>query len=209
VRTEIEPLQNLANAHPLIDKPAVHRADEVRLDVIDDQVTGHTLAFGHIPVTVRSPTAQVLASSRLLQLAATEALTEECALVLRNCALNLEKQLIARIVANWSMDEHDLTTGSLELLKQKHLIDVLTRQPIRAEHDDGTYLAVLDGVTQTIQTRSIEPSAAVALVQEDVLRLNRVGICFSPCAEHGKLTVDGLFAFLTLGRYSRVDRDLH
>src|SRR5262249_47415427 len=48
VRPKVEAFQNLADAHSLVDEPAVHRAHQVRLNLIDDQVAGHALTFGHV-----------------------------------------------------------------------------------------------------------------------------------------------------------------
>src|SRR5260221_3527305 len=107
------------------------------------------------------------------------------------------------------MDEHDLATGPLELLEQEDLIDVLPRQAIWTEHDDGTDLTVLDSVTQTIQPWPVEPRAAVALVEEDVLGCNRMTIRFGPGSQNGKLALDRLPTFLALSRHACVDLGVH
>jgi len=209
VRSEIEPFQNLPDAHALVDQPAVHRADQVRLGIVDDQVARHTLAFWHVAVAVRSSAAQVLTGTRPLQLAAAKPLAEQGSLVLGDRSLDLEQELVTWIFANRPMDEDHLATSALELLEEKYLIDVFARQAIWAEHHDGTNFAILDGIAQTIEPWPVESGAAVALVQKDVLGGNRVAVRLGPCPQYGELALDGLLTFLPLGRHARVDCDLH
>jgi hypothetical protein len=180
MRSEVETLQDLPNAHALVDQPAIHHADQFRLGVIDDQVAWDALAFGHVSVTVGSPAAQIHTGSRALQLAAAESLSEQGSLVLGDGALDLEQELVARVFSDRPMYKDYLATGSLELLEQQHLIDVLASEAIWTEDDNQANCPVLDGITQTIQSRSVESRPAVALVQEHVLGLKRVAVGFGP-----------------------------
>jgi hypothetical protein len=118
VRPKVEAFQDLADAHPFVDEPAVHRANEVSFRVIDDQVAWHAFTLEHVAVAIRRPTAQVLAGSRPLQLAATEPLSEQRSLVFGDGALDLEEELVARIFADGPMDKDDLATGALKLLEE-------------------------------------------------------------------------------------------
>jgi hypothetical protein len=209
VGSEVEPFEDLADGQALLSEPAIHPAHQVGLGIVDDEMAGHARPFGYIAIPVRRSAAQVLASPRSLQLAAAEPLAKQCPLVLGNGALDLEQQLVTRVLADGPMDEQRLAPGTLELLQQQDLVHVLARQAVGAEHDDATNIAVLRGIAQAVQTWPIQASTAVALVLEDVLIANRVALSFDPGSQHSQLALDGLFPFLALRRDACVDRHLH
>jgi hypothetical protein len=107
------------------------------------------------------------------------------------------------------VEEGDLDAGAAELLEQQHLVGVAARQAVGREHRDDLDGGVAHRVAQAVEARAIEPRAAVAVVAEDVRLGQRVAFGLRPAPQAGELAVDGLLAFLALGRHSRVDRGTH
>ena len=48
----VQPLEDLADGHPLLDQPAVEHAHQLGLGLVDDQVARHGVAAGHVAVAV-------------------------------------------------------------------------------------------------------------------------------------------------------------
>ena len=179
------------------------------LGVIDDQVARHGVASRHVAVAVGRLGAEQVAVAGLLELAAAEALGEHRALVLGDGALDLQQQLVARVLGDGTVEEGDLDAGAAELLEQQHLVGVAARQAVGREHRDDLDGGVAHRVAQAVEARAIEPRAAVAVVAEDVRLGQLVAFGLGPAPQAGELAVDGLLAFLALGRHSRVDRGTH
>jgi hypothetical protein len=97
-RAEIQALEDLADGHLLLDKPAVDHAHHCGLALVDHEVPRHALLSRYVAVAVGSFSADVLASTRLLKLAAAEALAQECPLVLRYGALDLQEELVTGVL---------------------------------------------------------------------------------------------------------------
>ena len=68
------------------------------------------------------------------------------------------------------MQKNHLATAAAKLLKQDHLISILTSQAIGAENGNHIEGVVHRGIAQAIQSRTIKAGAAVALVFEDMFR---------------------------------------
>ena len=47
-----EPLEDLADGHPLIDQPAIEHPDHLGLDLLDLQVPRHAVPIGNVAVAV-------------------------------------------------------------------------------------------------------------------------------------------------------------
>ena len=92
VWSKVESFEDLADRHALIDQPAVHRAHQVSFGLVDHEMARCTLLLRHVAIAVRCSAAQVLTGARFLQLAATEALAEQCSFVLGDGALDLEQE---------------------------------------------------------------------------------------------------------------------
>ena len=193
----------------LVRHPRVQPAHHLGLGVIDDQVARHGVASRHVAVAVGRLGAEQVAVAGLLELAAAEALGEHRALVLGDGALDLQQQLVARVLGDGTVEEGDLDAGAAELLEQQHLVGVAARQAVGREHRDDLDRGVARRVAQAVEARAIEPRAAVAVVAEDVRLGQRVAFGLRPAPQARELAVDGLLAFLALGRHSRVDRGTH
>jgi hypothetical protein len=77
-----------------------------------------------------------LPGPRLLELAAPEALAEQRAFVLGDGALDLKRELVARIVGDGAVEELDRASHPAELLQQEHLVGVAPGQPVGGENGD-------------------------------------------------------------------------
>ena len=99
-RPEVQPLEDLADGHPLVGQPAVERPDELRFGLVDLEPPAGAVAAGEVAVAVRRAPADEPAGPRLLELAAAETLAQERALVLGDRALDLQEELVAGIVGD-------------------------------------------------------------------------------------------------------------
>src|SRR6516225_12403444 len=52
-RASRQPLEDLADGHLLIDKPAVQHADDIGFGFIDDQVSGYSVTLEDVAIAVR------------------------------------------------------------------------------------------------------------------------------------------------------------
>ena len=107
------------------------------------------------------------------------------------------------------LQEGHLAAGTAELFKEQDLVGIAPRQAISAQHDDKVDSAITDHVAQGIETRPVEPGTTIALVAEDVLFPMLVSFSPDPFPQGGELAVDGLLAFLTLGRDAGIEGGAH
>jgi len=197
-RSGVQPLEDLADGHPLVDQPAVEGAHQLGLSLVDHEVTGHGVAAGHVAVAVGGAPTEVVAVAGPLQLAAAEALAEDGALVLGDGALDLQQELVVRVVRDRMVQERHRAAGATELLEQQHLVGVAPGQAVWAQHRDELDGAVAHRVAQGVEAGPVEPVAAVAFA-EDVFLNEVVPSGRRPGAQGGELAVDGRLAFLALG----------
>jgi hypothetical protein len=80
-----------ANRHLIVDQPAVHHPDHGGLGLVDDQVPGHAVALGDVPIAVGCSGGDPLASPRPLDLAPPESLPQDGALVFGDGPLDLQE----------------------------------------------------------------------------------------------------------------------
>src|SRR3954471_5721817 len=206
----IQPPDALAHGQLLVRHPHEQAAHHLSLGIIDDQMAWHGVTSWHVAVAVGRLGAEQVAVPGLLELAAAEALGEYRALVLGNGTLNLQQQLVARVLGDGTVEEGDLDAGPTELLEQQDLVGVAARQAVGREHRDDLDGGVAPRIAQAVEARAIEPRAAIALVAEDVRLGQRVTFGLRPTPQDGELAIDGLLAFLALGRHSRINRgDAH
>jgi hypothetical protein len=159
----------LAHGQALVCDPAVELPDHGRLRLVDDQAAWPAVAARLVAVAVGCLGTDDLAFACPLQLAAPEPIGQHGALVFGNGALDLQQQLVVRVVGDRVVQEHHHAAGTPELLEQQHLVCVFAGQAIGGGHGDNLDGPVANGVAQGIQAWTIEPRAAVSLVAEDVL----------------------------------------
>jgi hypothetical protein len=195
-----QPLEDLTDGGPFIDQPAIEHPDDLGLGGIDlemgrDAVTGRDVA-----VAVGGIAGDPMAGAGPLELAAAEPLGEHRPLVLGDGPLDLEQELVVRIVGDRRVDELDVAAGPAELLQQEDLVGVTPRQPVGAEDRDDIELAGAGGVAEAVEGGSVEARSGVSLVDEDVLVLELMPAIRGPAAEGRELAVDRLVTPLPLGR---------
>jgi hypothetical protein len=86
---EVEPLEDLADGHPLLDQPAVEQAHERGFILVDLKPPTGPVATRDVAVAIGRPSADEPAGPRLLQLAAAEALAQQGPLVFGDRPLDL------------------------------------------------------------------------------------------------------------------------
>jgi hypothetical protein len=109
-----------------------------------------------------------MAVASLLKLAAPEPFGQHGTLILGNGSLNLQQQLIIRVVGDGMVQEDHLASDAAELLQQQDLIGVFAGQTVRAEHRNYVDGGITDRIAQPIQTGPVQTGSAVTLVSEDM-----------------------------------------
>jgi hypothetical protein len=209
VRPCVETLEDLADGQLLVREPAIDHAHQVSLGLVDDEMAWHRVVARHISIAVGSTAALIMALAGFLQFAATKALAHDCTLVLRDGALDLQEQLIIRIVRNRVLQEGHLTSCLTELLEQEHLVCITPRQAVGAQHGNVLDGTVADDVAQSIKARSVKPCAAVSLVTEDMRLVQIMGSTDDPGLQGNELAAYGLLALLPFGGHTGVGGDVH
>src|ERR671911_2071181 len=96
-------------------------------------------------------------------------LGEQRPLVLGHRSADLQEQLVVRLGAHRSLHELHPAASLLELLDEDHLVNVVARQPIWGKHHDDLELPQARLVAQGVEGGSLQRSAAVTVVAEDIL----------------------------------------
>jgi hypothetical protein len=65
--------------------------------------------------------------------------------------LHLEQQLVVGVIADGVLQEDDLAPGATQLLQEQHLVRVLARQAVGAEHDHEVNGPLVRGVPEPVQ----------------------------------------------------------
>ncbi|HMB03195.1 MAG TPA: hypothetical protein VKP69_05560 [Isosphaeraceae bacterium] len=204
-----QPLDDLANGHPLVDQPAVEHSHHRGLVLVDLQVPRDTVPLGHVAVAVGALAGAPLSGPGLLQLPAAEPLGEDGPLVLGDRALDLEQELVVRVVGDRPLDELDLAGGPAEFLQQEDLVGVAAGQSVGAVDAEDVELALAGGVAETVECGAVEPRARIALVDVNVIVFEFVAVGGRPAAQGVELAVHGLLTPLLLGRDPGVNGRFH
>ena len=154
-----QPLDDLADGHPLVDQPAVEHPHHRGLVVVDLQVPGDAVPPGDVTVAVGALAADPLPVPGLLQLAAAEPLGEDGPLVFGDGPLDLEQELVVRVVGDRPLDELDLAGGLAELLQQQDLVGIAPSESVGAVDADDFEFALVGGVAEAVEGGAVEPCA--------------------------------------------------
>ena len=92
-----------------------------------------------------------MAVARLLQLATAEALAENGPLVFGDGALDLQQELVIRVVRDRVLQEHDLNACAAELFQEQDLVGVFAREAIGGQDGDGSDDTVAHGVPECVE----------------------------------------------------------
>jgi hypothetical protein len=104
-------------------------------------VPGDPVPLGDVTIAVGGAAGTPLAGAGLLELAAAESLGEDGPLVLGDRPLDLEQELVVRVVGDGPLDELDGAGGPAELFEQEDLVGVAACQPVRCVDADDVELA--------------------------------------------------------------------
>jgi hypothetical protein len=208
-RAFVEPLDNLANRHTLLDQPSKHLSHQEGLILVDNQITGYSVPLGNVAISVRCPASKPVALTSLLELSTAKALADHGSLVFSHSPLDLKKQLVLWIIRDRPVEKDDLTANLVKFLEQQYLVGILASETVRAQNRHDINGARLHCVAQRVQAWSIQPRARVSLVHIDVFWRQFVVLLIRPSPEGLQLTVDRLLFALSLGRHSGVDRCAH
>src|SRR5262249_20938011 len=176
---------------------------------VDLQVPRDAVPPGDVAVAVGALAADPLAGPGLLQLAAAEPLGEDGPLVFGDGPLDLEQELVVRVVGDRPLDELDVAGGLAELLQQEDLVGVAPSESVGAVDADDVEFALAGGVAEAVEGGAVEPRARIALVDVDVIVFEFVAVCGRPAPQGVELAVDRPVTPLPLGRDSGVDRRSH
>jgi hypothetical protein len=177
---EVQPLQDLTDGRPLLGEPAVDHADQVGLGFVNDEMAQDTVLTADITVSIGRAAGDDLTGTRPLQLAATEAFSQDGALIFGDRALDLEQELIVGIVGNGMVQEHDGAPDPAELLQQENLIGILASQAVGAQHANDFHGTIACGIAQAVQSRPIQAGAAEPLVPVDMILANDMAVHRGP-----------------------------
>jgi len=155
---------------------------------------------------------QQQASAQLGQPSPAHALGNQRALVLGDCAADLQQQVIVRIVAHWAVQKLDEAVGAGPFFQQHHLVYIVAREAVGRGHEHAVDLVPLHGIAQAIKPRARQNGAAVPLVPEDVGRVEDPalsGMHLHVRRKPVELLLNRLMLDLMAGRDTAVDRDPH
>src|SRR3954464_3276581 len=128
---------------------------------LDLQVPRHPVRIGHVAVAVGGLAGDPVAGTGLLELAAAEPLAQDGPLVLGDRALDLEQELVVRVVGDRPLDELDGARGLAELLQEEDLVGVAAGQPVGGVDAEDVELALAGGVAEAVERGAVEPRARI------------------------------------------------
>jgi hypothetical protein len=146
---------------------------------------------------------------QLVQTPSAHPFGDQAALVFRHRATDLQQQPIVRIPGHRPVEELDLATGRGQFLEQQHLMDILSRQPVRRGDQHPVEGTERRAVTQPLQAGPLEAGTAVAIIAEDVLGRHRPALRLGVRLQTLQLLGNAVGLCLTLCRYTCIERDPH
>src|SRR3954453_9559108 len=141
-------------------------------------------------------------------LAAPTALEHLGPLVFGKHALELQQQAVLRRVSDRAIEEDDLCTGAGELLEQEDLMRVAAGEAVWGVDVDNIDRRQGHEVTQSLQGRSDQTGAAVAVVDEQHVLADLIAILPHSGFQLGKLAIDSVALSLLIGRDTSVEGHL-
>lgn len=182
------------------------------LEIVGEDLTHHR-RFGHRDAhagrITRSLRIQAVAIRRAgpgqqqtraqLRLSATpHPLGNDAPLVLRHCPANLQQQLVVRVRTHWPVEELDQASRAPQFLEQEDLMDIVAGETIRRGQDHPIHLTCRHRLAQSVQPRSPQGGAAVAVVAEDVVIEQGPAMFFNRDTQSVELLLDCLRLRLSL-----------
>ena len=171
-------------------------ADHRSLRFVDNETGGYGAATALVAIAVGGLGTDDVAVTRLLQLATPEPLRQHGALIFGDGSLDLQKQLVIRIVRDGPVQKHDLATCAAELLYQQDLIGISPCKPVGAQYRDYIDGRVTDGIPERVQCGTVQARAAEALITEYVGLDQHVALGGCPVPQGRDLAANGLLTLL-------------
>jgi hypothetical protein len=205
-----ETLRDPAQRQSFVQQPLVHLANPRCFVLIDDGLAAAAIRMAHVAVTEgsRSPQ-QHFALPRFVQAAPASALQNLRTLVFGDRTLHVQQQLIFGSCRDRAFDEGYFHAVLLELLKKDPLVYVAACQAVGASEYDHVDLSLSRRVAQAVESRAIQPSAADAVIGEDVALIKRPAALLNERPQLIQLTGNRLLLFLASAGHSRVDGSSH
>jgi len=104
----------------------------------------------------------------------------------------LQQEVVVRVVTQGLVEQVDLTPILLEFFKQHHLMDVVACQSIRTRDPEVGNRGLTDPVTQSVESRSVECGATIAIVTENVVSKQVPALALQMNPQALNLLVNGL-----------------
>jgi hypothetical protein len=127
-------------------------------------------------------------------------------LVFGHHALNLQEQIVLRTLGELSVEKDHLDAAVLQLVDQKNLIRVAPGQTVRRMHVQSRERAGGGLVAQAVQRRTNQGAAAVAIVHEGQLGIERATLFADAHTKGLQLALDRPIAGLPLAGHAGIDR---
>jgi hypothetical protein len=189
----VEPAAHRARAQPVVADPLEDQPDNLGL-LLDDLVPGDpaTVALADVAVAV-GRTGQGADRALLggMALAPPAALEDLGPLVFRDHALYLQEQVVFCRRADRPVEEDDLGPGPPELFHEDDLVGIAPGQAVRRMDVEAVHQAGGDRVAQALQRGAQQGIAAVAVIDEAMLRQGADAVLDKAGIEGGELACDG------------------
>ena len=166
---EVQPLENLAQGQPLLDQPRINLPHQIGFGVVNEKAGGDPVPARHITVSIGRSSLHDMSLTGFLELATPEPIRQDGPLILGDRSLDLQQQLVVRVVRNRMMKEDNLAASTPELLEKQDLVGILASQAIRAVDRQNVDGGIPDCIAQLVQGRAVKPRTRIALVAKDVM----------------------------------------
>ena len=201
-----QPVQGVA----ALQVPGEHLGDDGRLGRVLVDPRGVAGPVGRHPVAVRGAgPGEHLAGLELALSASPHPFGDQGPLILGDRPADLEQELVVRVLGHRPVEELDAAAVLLQLLEEEHLMDIVSRQPIRIGDEDRVERGHGRPIAEPVEAGPLERGAAVAVVTEDVPLGQWPALGLEMRPQPVDLLVDGLCLGLSLGRDTHIDRDSH
>src|SRR5262245_32886333 len=194
--TLIEALDALAHGELFIGDPVIDGAYDLGLVLVDHQVARGSLAFRDVTITIGRFTTEVMAGTDFLQAPPAKALLDQCPFVLGHCSLDLQEQLIIRIVREGVLQKDHFTADAAELFEQQDLVGILAGEPVGTPDGHQGKGPLVRRVAQPVERGTIQASSTPSLITVNVVRVYLMALLGDPGAKGTELTGDSLLPFL-------------
>jgi len=123
---------------------------------------------------------------------------------------DLEQQLIMGVVTHWTLQKLHLAAVLGQFFEEYHLMDIVTRSPIRGGEQKPRDRAEGSAIASPIQPRPVELCAAVAIISVDmVVRQMPVRLHRDMLPQAGELLFNRLLLLLPVGGDADIEGYFH